>query len=254
VPGYPVPVRQRGEVLVYALNRWQTLVVVVVAMAGVACAVAFFQSSIWLILLWLLFGLVGVGAMALVSFRDAESVDEATLTRADLGRLRDAGLREKVARASEYLRCIRQTVREIDSPELRSAMDATAQGQGDPVELVYTLALRLDEYRRDRLLQQDLARLQAKSAHLTPAEQTQMEALAKLQQLMNDTSAAIDAALAQLGASYSAVQLAESAEGLQGGDAQRALDELQQQSAQLRDLSISLDEVYRSSGRGLASA
>jgi hypothetical protein len=253
VANYPVPTRERGEVLVYALNRWQTLVVVLLAMAGIAVTVVFLASNIWMILLWIGFGIAGGVAMVLVSFRDAESVDEATLTRADLGQLRDAGLREKVARASEYLRSIRQTVREIDSPDLRVAVNTVARGQGDPVELVYGLALRLDGYQRDLLLQQDLQRLQGKNTPLIAAEQTQLEALQKLDGLMKDTASAIDAALAQLGASYSAVQLAESAEGLNSGSAQRSLEELQQQATQLRDLSVSLEEVYRASGRGVSA-
>jgi hypothetical protein len=220
-------------------------------MAGVASTVAFFAANFWLIFTWVLFGTVGVAAMVLVSCQDAESVDEATLTRADLSKLRDPGLREKVSRASEYLRSIRQTVREIDSPELRAAVDAIARGQGDPVELVYGLALRLDEYQRNRLLQQDLNRLRSMKTPILPAEQAQLEVLNNLDDLMTATSTAIDAALAQLGASYTAVQLAETAEGLNSGGAQRALEELQQQSAQLRDLSISLEEVVRASGRGL---
>lgn len=247
---YPVPTSQRGEVLAYALNRWQTLAIVMLATAGIVASILLFGSNLWLILLWLLFGLGGMVAMVVVSFRDAESVDEATLTRADLSRLRDPTLRDKVRRASEYLRCIRQTVRDIDSADLRMAVDTIARGQADPVELVYELALRLDQYQMDRLLQQDLQRLEAKRAPLSLEETSQLEGLRKLQQSMGETAGAIDGALAQLGASYSAVQLAESAEGLKSGGAQRALEALRLQAMQLRDISVSLDEVYRASGRG----
>ena len=239
-----------ASVLGYALNRWQTLTIVVIACLGVAGTIAFLESSLLLLAVWVGFGLVGTGAIVLVSFRDAESVDEALGPRIDLGELSNRMLREKVARAEAYQKAIRQTLREIRSSQLRGSLDIITRDMGDPVDLIFTLAKRLEAYYEDDLIQQDLKRLSASRQALQPAEQEQLASLEKLQRLMKDTEAAIDGSLAQLGTSYSAVQLARSTGELKGSAANQALTDLRQQSQQLRDLNASLDEVYGERLRG----
>ena len=236
--------------LSYALNRWQTLVVILVASLGVAGTVAFLNGSLGLILFWVGFGVVGTGAMVIISFRDAQSVDEALLTQADLSQLHDRLLREKVARAEAYQRAIRQAVREIDSPELRESIDLITREDTDPVALIFTLAKRLEAYAEDNLLQQDLRRLTAGKAALNQAQQEQLANLNELRRLMGETALAIDSALAQLGSSYSAVQLARAGGELKSASASAALADLKMQSEQLRDLNASLDEVYAERRRG----
>jgi len=231
-------------VLAYALNRWQTQVVVLVALAGIAGTVAFLDAILSLILVWVAFGVVGTAAMVIVSFRDAASVDDALLTQVDLSQLRDRQLRQKVARAESYQRAIRRAVRQVHSPELRASLQVITREVADPVELIFALARRLDGYRADELIQQDLRRLSASRQTLSPPEQEQLASLEKLERLMGETSEAIDGCLAQLGASYSAVQLASSAGELRGSSASQALADLKLQSQQLRDLNASLDEVY----------
>jgi len=238
------PRSRRGAVLAYALNRWQTIVVLLVACLGIAGTIAFLDTYLPLIVVWLAFAVLGTGAMVVVSFRDAASVDEALTSQVDLGELRDRALREKVARAEAYQRSIRQAVRQIRSPELRSSLELITREIADPVGLIFTLAKRLEGYQADALLQQDLRRLGGSRPSLTAPEQEQLGNLEKLQRLMSDTAGAIDNALAQLGASYSAVQLARSAGELKGSSAQQALSDLRLQSQQLRDLNTSLDEVY----------
>ena len=242
----PAPPNRRGAVFSYALNRWQTLLVVLLACAGVAGTIAFFDASPPLIAIWVGFGLVGTGAMVLVSFRDAASLDEALLTDVNERELRDRQLREKVARAEAYQRAIRQAVREIRSPKLRASLDVITRDVGDPVELIFALARRLEAYQSDHLLQEDLRRLGASRQVLNAAELEHLASLEKLQRLMAETAVAVDSALAQLGASYSAVQLARSAGELKGSSAALALEDLRLRSEQLRDLNASLDEVYGS--------
>lgn|GEM_PF-5141771 len=239
-----LPERRRGSVLRYALNRWQTLVIVLIACVGIAGTIAFIESSPLLILIWMGFGIIGTGAMVVVSFLDAESADEAMSSQLDLGQLRDKRLREKAARAEAYQKATRQALREMRSPALRASLDTITRDMADPVELIFTLAKRLEDYQQDVLIQEDLRRLSAESQELPPAEAEQLATLQKLQRLMQDTEAAIDNALAQLGASYSAVLLARSTGELKGSTATQALADLRQQSQQLRDLNASLDEVY----------
>jgi hypothetical protein len=246
----PAPRQSRGAVLVYALNRWQTLAIVVVACLGVAATVLLLEANLPLILFWAGFGVVGTTAMVVVSFRDAESVDEALITRADLDELRDRRLREMVTRAANYQRAIRRAVRETDSAELRGALDIITREVADPVGLIFNLAKRLEAYRADTLIHDDLRRLTAARQSLSEAQSAQLANLETLQRLMAEAAGAIDAALAQLGTSYSAVQLARAGGALKSHTAQQALDDLRAQSEQLRDLNTSLDEVYAQRLRG----
>lgn len=246
----PAPRYRRGAVLSYALNRWQTLAVILIACLGIAGTVMFLDASLPLLLFWVGFGVVGTTAMIVVSFRDAESVDEALLTKADLDQVRDRRLRDKVRRAEAYQRAIRQSVRATDSPELRSALDVMTREAVDPVGLIFTLARRLEDYRADALLQEDTRRLAAVRQGLSLPEREQLENLEKLQHLMAEVANAIDAGLAQLGTSYTAVQLARAGGALKSSSVQQALDDLKGQSQQLRDLNASLDEVYAQRDRG----
>ncbi|MHB1007002.1 MAG: hypothetical protein ACYC3S_15360 [Chloroflexota bacterium] len=246
----PAPRYRRGAVLSYALNRWQTLAVVIIACLGIAGTVLFLDASLPLLVFWLGFGVAGTGAMIVVSFRDAESVDEALLTQADLDQLRDRRLRDKVRRAEAYQRAIRQSVRTTDSPELRSALDIMTREAVDPVGLIFTLARRLEDFRADALLQEDIRRLVAGRQSLSQAEQEQLTNLENLQRLMAEVANAIDAGLAQLGTSYTAVKLARAGGELKSSSVQQSLADLRGQSAQLRDLNASLDEVYAQRDRG----
>ena len=245
-----LPRRQWASILSYALNRWQTLTIVLIACLGVAGTIAFLEGSLALVLLWVGFGVIGTGSMVLVSFRDAESLDEALTSHLNLGELKDRQLREKVGRAEAYQKAIRQAIREVRSPALRASLETMTRDMVDPVELISTLARRLEDYQQDDLIQEDLKRLTAGRQQLQPAEQEQLASLQKLQKLMGETAAAIDNALAQLGASYSAIQLARSTGELKGSAASQALEDLRLQSQQLRDLNASLDEVYGERLRG----
>lgn len=245
----PVPPSRRGQVLAYALDRWQTSALILIASLGIAATVALFEANWLLILVFLGFAVLGVAAMVIVSFRDTESLEEALFTKADLDALRDRLLREKVARAEAYQRAIRQTVREVRAPEMRASLEMITRELSDPVGLIFSLANRLDEYQANALLQQDLRRL-ASGRPLNEAEQAQRDSLLRLQKLMADTSTAIDSALAQLGTSYTAIQLARFSRELKGSSASQVLAELRQQSEQLRDLNTSLDEVYAERLRG----
>ncbi|MHB1133740.1 MAG: hypothetical protein ACYC4L_15310 [Chloroflexota bacterium] len=245
----PVPPSYRGQILAYALDRWQTLTVVLIAVAGIVGTVLLLEANLLLIAVFALFGVLGVSAMVAVSFRDAASIDEALVTKADLAQVRDRLLREKVARAEAYQRAIRQALREVRAPQLRESMELILRELADPVALVFSLAKRLDDYQSNPLVHQDMRRLQA-DRNLNEAEKAQLENLQRLQQLMEETHNAIDSALAQLGSSYTAIQLARSANELRGTSTSRILSDLRQQSEQLRDLNTSLDEVYAERLRG----
>jgi hypothetical protein len=220
------------------------------ALLGIAGTVAFLDGNLAVIAVWIVFGLGGVLAMVLVSFRDAASVDDALSSAVNLGELHDPALRAKVAKAQAYERAVRQTIRETSRPELRESLTLITREIADPVGLIFRLAKRIEAYRSDALLQQDLRRLSAGRPTLTDPQREQLTSLEQLDRLMAESAAAVDGALAQLGASYSAVQLARSAGELKGGTVSDVLADLRSQRQQLFDLNASLDEVY---GRGLAS-
>ena len=246
-----MPPSRRASVLGYALNRWQTLAIVLVACLGVAGTVVFLDANPAIMALWVVFGALGVLAMVVVSFRDAASVDDALSSTVNPGELHDRALRDKVAKAQAYERAVRQAIRETTSPQLRESLGLITREIADPVVLIFTIAKRIEAYRSDALLQQDLRRLTAGRPALTDPQREQLGSLEQLDRLMAESAAAIDTALAQLGASYSAVQLARSAGELKTGTVTDVLSDLRSQRQQLSDLNDSLDEVY---GRGLGSA
>ncbi len=244
------PPSRRASVLGYALNRWQTLAIVLVACLGIAGTFAFLDASPIILAVWVIFGVLGVLAMVLVSFRDAASVDDALSSTVNPGEIHDRALRDKVAKAQAYERAVRQAIRETTTPELRESLGLITREIADPVALIFTLAKRIEGYRSDALLQQDLKRLTAGRAMLTEPQREQLASLEQLDRLMAESAAAIDTALAQLGASYSAVQLARSAGELKSGTVSDVLADLRGQRQQLSDINASLDEVY---GKSLTS-
>jgi hypothetical protein len=239
----------RGAVIAHTLQRWPTILIVLAACAGIAGTILWLDANpIW-IALWVTFGLVGVGALTLSALRDEESVADALLADIQIGELHDRALREKVARAAQYQRAIRRAVRQTSDDLTRSSLEMITRQMREPIEMLFRLARRLENYQNDALIRADSERLaqQERRGRLTPAEQAQLADLGRLQALMTNTAGAIDETLAELGRQYAEVQVIRSSGELRGGQADRLRAELDERGAQLRDLSSSLDEVYADS-------
>ena len=73
----------------------------------------------------------------------------------DTGLIRDKDLRTKVDTALEYQRRIEMQIRQQDPGMIRDRLEDTANQITDWIGNIYALALRLDAYRGDELLEQE---------------------------------------------------------------------------------------------------
>jgi hypothetical protein len=241
------PARTREAVLLYALGRWQTAFVVLLVAAGIAATILALGFNAVIISAWVLLGVAGIAGMIVVSFRDERSVDEALEAPIDLGRLHSPSLREQVERARTYREAIRKAVFEIRSPELRSSLAMLTRPSDDPAWLIYTLARRIEAFRDDRIIQDDLTRLRMseRGGRLTEPERSHLDELNKFEDLIEDAGRKIDATLSQLGASYAEIQTIGASGDIRGGRVQMALDEIKERSTELSELGDALDEMQR---------
>ncbi|MCS6801278.1 MAG: hypothetical protein RMM58_02275 [Chloroflexota bacterium] len=245
----PQTARRAAVALVlYALGRWQTAVVVLVACAGIAATILFFDSQPVLLGVWLGFGLIGAAAMVLATFRDERAVEEALAPVLDLRRLRTRELREAVQRAQEYREAIRQAVAAAPRPELRASLEMITAQFDNPAALILELGVSIERFRHDRLIQRDLARLRAqqRAGRLSEHDRAHLDNLLRLERLVAEAEQKIQAMLAQLGSSYAEVQMIGATREIRGGRMEQALDEVADRAAELSQLRRALEEAYAS--------
>ena len=238
--------RTTGAVALYALGRWQTAVVVLVACAGVAGTILLFGVHPVLIAAWLTFGLIGVVGMVIVTFRDERAIEDALSPALDLSRLRTPELREAVRRAQEYREAIRRAVAAVPRPELRASLELITARFDNPAALILELGVSIERFRRDALIQRDLARLRSlqRSGRLSAHDRNHLDNLVRLERLIGEAEEKIRAMLAQLGSSYAEVQTIGAAGEIRGGRTEQALDEVADRAADLSNLSRALEEAY----------
>jgi hypothetical protein len=240
--------RTAGAIALYALGRWQTAVIVLVACAGIAATILLLGFQLLLIAAWLAFGLIGVAGMIIVTFRDEQAIDEALTPPLDLGRLRTPELREAVRRAQEYREAIRRAVAAIPRPELRASLELITSRFEDPAAIILDLGVSIERFRLDALIQRDLARLRSlqRSRQLSDHDREHLDNLLRLEQLIDEAEQKIRAMLAQLGSSYAEVQTIGAAGEIRGGRTEQALDAVAERAAELSHLSRALEEAYAS--------
>jgi hypothetical protein len=241
------PGRTRHAVLIYALGRWQTAAVVLFVAAGIATTIVALGFNVFIIAAWLLLGLAGVAGMIVVSFRDERSLDEALTVPIDLGQIRTPALRDQVERARTYREAIRNAVFQVESPELRASLATLTRPSDDPAWLILTLARRIEIFREDRIIQEDLKRLRVaeESGRLSDHERAHLEELNKFEEMIAEAGRKIDETLAQLGASYAEIQAIGASGAIRGGKVQLALDEIRDRATELSELGDALDELRR---------
>jgi hypothetical protein len=241
--------RTVAAIVLYALGRWQTAVVVVVACAGIAATILLFGGNLALIGAWLVFGLIGVLAMVLVTFRDEQAIDDALTPPVDASRLRTAELREAVGRAQEYREAIRRAVAAVPRPELRASLEMITARFDNPAALILQLGVSIERFRHDPLIQRDLQRLRAleRAGRLSAPDREHLENLRRLERLIGEAEQKIQVMLAQLGSSYAEVQAIGAAGEIRGGRMTQALDEVADRAAELSQISRALEDAYASS-------
>lgn len=260
--------RAESAIWQYAIFRWESALVIALTI------VLFFlfprPFAWWPRFGWLVLGLAGLAALVYSSLTDAEANAKVVLRlfqeQFDAGRIKDKELRKDVETALEYQRRIEVQVRRQDRSLLRDRLNETANQITQWIANMYALALRLDAWRRDDLLEQQRKSLPAELQSLTdqrkritnPSTQAQMDAvidskgkqwaaLRELDDRMKQAELQMEESLTALATVYSQVQLVD-AQSVESGRAERLQSDIRDQVARLGDLVDSINQVYEYKG------
>jgi biopolymer transport protein ExbB/TolQ len=262
--------RARRAIFWHALWRWESAVIlaltlVISSFLAMSALVGLFP---WL---WTYIALgIGFLAEALIfvsSLTDEE--DNARVVAAMLRdeynpkRLRSMKLQAQLDKALEYRGLIANTARRTREGVLRDRLARATEPVDDWIEAIYRLATRLDAYERNQVLKQDVRSVplaienfkqrlaqegdptvQQTLRNTIADKERQWEYLSKLQNTMENAEYQLESTLAALGTVYAQLQTID-VRGAEKGHADQLRQEIDEQVAQLQDLSEAMDEVYQ---------
>ncbi len=261
--------RAQRAILQRALFRTENAVVI----AGSLLLAAFFpqpfpQTLPWFNWwTWLLIGVVGVAGIVVSTLRDPK---ERTQAVADMFRedhdpalIKDKDLRDKYERALEYYDRLEEVSGAMKSERLRERTGESVRQMEEWVSNIYRLALRLQAYKDDGILNRDrqqvpktMRSMQAKMkleanesirqqlAATLDSKHRQWQNLQALDTLMEKAGLQLDHSVAALGTVYSQLLLISSSREIDGNRARRLSEDVTDEVASLQDLVDSINEVY----------
>ncbi|GAB4544399.1 MAG: hypothetical protein Kow0063_38070 [Anaerolineae bacterium] len=263
--------RARQAIFWHALFRWESATIIALTLIiSSFLALATLISVGSFPLLWALVAL-GVGLLLetiifVSSITDKE--ENARVVAAMLrdqykpGRLRSAQLRAQLNKALEYQGLIASTVQRTKEGVLRDRLARAIEPVDDWIEAIYRLAARLDAYERNQVIKRDLRTVpaaieqfkrqlaqeddpavQATLRNTIADKQRQWQHLSELQNTMEKAQYQMESTLAALGTVYAQLQAID-LRGAEKGHAERLRQDIDEQVAQLQDLSEAMDEVY----------
>jgi hypothetical protein len=257
----------QGAVLQYAIFRWETALIL--ALALVLTFVLPKPFPWWPRLGWPLLGLVAIIILVYSSLTDADANSKVLLRlfqeQFDPRQIQDRQLRGQMESALEYQRRIEDQVQHQSSGLIKDRLENTAGQIAEWVSNIYSLSLRLDSYRRDDLLTRQRSALPKELATLTaqrkletnPALQSDLDevieskgkhwaALRELDERMQQATLQLEQSLTALATVYSQIQLID-AQSVGSGRAERLQADIREQIDRLNDLSSTINDVYRAS-------
>ncbi|MDO8688601.1 MAG: hypothetical protein Q7R39_01065 [Dehalococcoidia bacterium] len=230
----------------YALTRPEAYVIVVLVFL-VAIVDILGGWPGWIIAASLVAGAALLGLLVLDSLSDPNSEREASIADVEAGKVRDPALRNKILRALEYVRAAQKLAKADAGDTLGSARGELPQLE-QAVRSMFQMAIRLQDFQSDRIVQRDLADLRRKSEQgsLTDEQKDQLDTLNRLDELVRSADREVDGALAVLGRSYAEMQTIRATPELRGQAAAGALEELDASSKRLSELAEGYDQVFGS--------
>ena len=222
---------------------------------------------------WLLLGAVALGVLVYSSLTDAEANAQILLNlfqeQFNPKQIADKELRTKVESALEYQRRIEVQIRQQETGVIRDRLSDTAGQITAWLHNIYQLAIRLDAYNKDDLLDRERAALpkeldqlmaqrrnegnaavQAQLDSVIEGKRNHWQALRDLDARMKQAALQLDQSLTALATIYSQVQLID-AQSIGSGRAERLQSDIQEQVARLNDLVASINDVYNYNSKGL---
>lgn len=263
-----------GAIVKYALMRPENGVLIMVfsllsaASALFAFPVAWFPWWAW----------AGIGALSLAvmvgaSLTDSDANADLLLSlfqeQFDPRRLEEPEFRRAVEKALTYQREIEHLVSRQDDGPVRDSLEEAATQLGDWVRNVYRLAVRVDAYENDHLLDrqresvprqlEDLKErrrrerddeIQQQIDQLVASKQSQREALTELDSRMKRAELQIQQSLTAMETIYNQAQLMSTQEA-DAGESERLQQEIHEQVEWLDGMVQTLNEVYSPESKGL---
>lgn len=262
--------RARRAIFWHAIMRWESAVII--ALTLVVAALLGMAALVGLAPQWWALAALGVG-LALEAIIFVSSVtDEKENARIVAAMLRDEyspkrlqtrQLQVQLNKALEYRGLIANTVRRTNEGVLRDRLGRATEPVDDWIEAINRLAIRLDGYYLNRVIQQDLravpreiqefrrrlakedsAVVKETLSNTIADKERQFEQLNKLQNTMQKAEYQLESTLAALGTVYAQLQTID-IRGAEKGRADRLRQDIDEQVAQLQDLSEAMDEVYQ---------
>lgn len=230
------------RLILYSLNRPLVLFSIALLILGSGLGIFVFALSPWVIAAWIVVCLGLFLATVIDTLSDPEKERDAALADVDPGNIRDRTLRDKVRQAVRYVRSARKVIGEAKAGQLDSAAGDLPALEA-ATRSIFQVAGRLERYRSDQILRNDLANLGQKGKRLTDSQKRYLETLNKLESLMREASEGIDNALAEMGQSYASMQAILVKPEFWGGAAD-SFERVREVTRRLDDISTSFDEVY----------
>lgn len=257
--------KMHWEVVQYALFRWENAIL----LAGTILLMAFVSHPFpwWPVWGWPVLGLAGIVAIFLSSLTSATANARLLLKtfqeQFDPRGIRHPELRQRMASALEYQRRIEAQVRQRSGRLLWDRPEDVAEQVKEWIRYIFQLAVRLDAYRQDTLLEmqrnsvpQEIDQLVAQRQKETnplfqqeldqvmASKRKQLDTLQALETRMKQAEFQMEQSLAALATVDSQIQLID-AQSVESGRSERLMEDIREQVNRLNDLVGSLNEVYR---------
>jgi len=257
--------KMQWEVVQYALFRWENAVL----LAGTILLMAFVPHPFpwWPVWGWAVLGLAGIVAIFLSSLTSAAANARLLLKtfqeQFDPRGIHHPELRQRMASALEYQRRIETQVRQRSGRLLWDRPEDVAEQVKEWIRYIYQLAVRLDAYRQDALLEmqrnsvpQEIGQLVAQRQKETnplfqqeldqvlASKRKQLDTLQALETRMKQAEFQMEQSLAALATVDSQIQLID-AQSVESGRSERLMEDIREQVNRLNDLVSSLNEVYQ---------
>jgi hypothetical protein len=254
--------KARRAIVQYAIFRWENAVV----LAGTIVLTGFFPHPFpwWPVWGWPLLGLIGIAAIFTSSLTNVEA-NAALLMKLsqeeyDVKKIKLPELRKDVELALEYQQRIQKQVQEKGAIWVRP--EDTANQLDKWIENLYRLARRLDAYRRDTLIQNQLTTVPKEIEQLAnrrknesnpvferelddvlESKKTQLETLQALADRMRQAELQLAQTLSAMATVDSQVKLID-AQDVDSSRSENLRSEIREEIEQLNDLISSINEVY----------
>lgn len=262
--------RARRAMLQHAFLRWESAVVIALTLL-----LTVFGSSLvefvpnWA---WLLGGIVAEAALVYSSYTDPEIgrkvVAEMLRHEFHPEQLNDKEMQRQMEQALDYRSRITAAVRERNDTVLKDSLIETADQIDDWLESIYSLARRLDRYKREKdvldrdskqaaerirqleekLLTENDPRVRQQIETAIAGMQRQIATIDTLDRTMERARLQLETTMSSLGTIYSQTMLV-GAKDIDSDRAKRLRQEIVEEVQELDDVLLAMDEVYASSAQ-----